>query len=319
MTIARQQLISTDVTSYYHCVSRCVRRSFLCGQDPLTNVNYEHRRGWIEAKIHALAHVYCIEICAYAIMSNHYHLVVHINKRRALDFSFDEIVERWGRIHKLPLLVQRWQNGKLTGLAEKDSCIELIESWRKRLWSLSWFMKELNYHIACKANREDSCTGHFWESRFKSQALLDEKALAAAMAYVDLNPVRSGIASKPETSEYTSIKTRISALKQSCLAPSYLYPLIGDRRNNQLEGIPFHLIEYIELVDWTSRQLRQGKAHLDGSLPPILCRLDIGCECWLKVCRKLEKPRATAVGTRAKALKAKLSLHKQKIQLYLLE
>ncbi|MGL6312942.1 transposase [Vibrio sp. WXL103] len=319
MTIARQQLISTDVTSYYHCVSRCVRRSFLCGQDPLTNASYEHRRGWIERKIDVLAHIYCIDICAYAIMSNHYHLVVNINKRKALECTLDEIVERWSRIHKLPAIVKRWLSGQLTVRAEKDSCIKLIELWRERLWSLSWFMKELNYHIACKANKEDSCTGHFWESRFKSQALLDEKALAAAMAYVDLNPVRAGTATRPETSEYTSIKTRINALRQSRPTSFCLYPLIGDRGNNQLEGIPFHLIEYIELVDWTSRQLRQGKAHLEGSVPPILSRLDINCECWLKVCKQLEKPRATAVGTRFQALKAKLSLHKQKIQLYSLD
>lgn len=107
MTTARKQLVSIDVTSYYHCVSRCVRRSFLCGEDASTNTSYEHRRKWIEDKIYELAQVYCIDICAYAIMSNHYHLVLNLNKDCAQTLALDEVVERWGRGHKLPCLIQR--------------------------------------------------------------------------------------------------------------------------------------------------------------------------------------------------------------------
>ena len=182
MTTARKQLISIEATSYYHCVSRCVRRSFLCGEDKQNQVSYEHRREWIANKMHSLSRLYCIDICAYAIMSNHYHLVVNINQNRAIALSNHQVVERWGSAHHLPLIIQRWLHGQLTSQSEHEKCIELIEIWRERLWNLSWYMKELNYDIACKANKEDNCTGHFWEGRFKSQALLDEKALAAAMA-----------------------------------------------------------------------------------------------------------------------------------------
>ncbi|GAK84573.1 mobile element protein [Vibrio ponticus] len=187
MTTARNQQIAVDVTPYYHCVSRCVRRSYLCGIDPLTEQSYEHRREWIKQKIYALSQVYCIDICAHAIMSNHYHLVVHINKEKALSLSNLQVVERWQQDHKLPSLVSRWIAGQLASRAEEEACLSIIDSWRFRLWSLSWFMKELNFDIAYQANREEGCKGHFWESRFKSQALLDEQALAAAMAYVDLN------------------------------------------------------------------------------------------------------------------------------------
>lgn len=319
LTTARQQLVSTDVTSYYHCVSRCVRRSFLCGKDIVTNRCYEHRREWIEQKIYALTHVYCIDICAYAIMSNHYHLVVNINQDKALKLTLYQVVERWSQIHKLPVLIQRWQNKQLTGQIEERRCIELIEVWRARLSSLSWFMKELNYDIACQANREDNCTGHFWESRFKSQALLDEKALAAAMAYVDLNPIRAGIANTPERSEFTSLKARIDALNSNVVTAPRLHPFIGNSTNEPREGIPFRLMDYLELVDWTARQYRDGKASMSDKMPNILSRLSFNSRDWLIICTELEKSRATAIGTRQQAAIAKVAFNKHKVQLYLLE
>lgn len=319
LTTARQQLVSTDVTSYYHCVSRCVRRSFLCGKDTVTHRCYEHRREWIEEKIHALTDVYCLDICAYAIMSNHYHLVLNINQDRASKLTLHQVVERWSQVHQLPVLIQRWQNKQLTGQIEEMRCIELIEVWRKRLSNLSWFMKELNYDIACKANREDSCTGHFWESRFKSQALLDEKALVAAMAYVDLNPIRAGLANTPERSEFTSIKARIEALNKNLVTAPCLHPFIGNPTNESREGIPFRLLDYLELIDWTSRQYRDGKASLSDKMPNILSRLSFNSRDWLKICTELEKSRATAIGTRPQAAIAKVVLKKQRVQLYLLE
>jgi len=60
-----------------------------------------------------------------------------------------------------------------------------VEIWRERLISVSWLMGRLNEHIAGKAKEEYQCTGRFWEGRFKSQALLDEAAMLACLAYVD--------------------------------------------------------------------------------------------------------------------------------------
>ncbi|MDN3682856.1 transposase [Vibrio tapetis subsp. quintayensis] len=319
MATARKQLISVDATPYYHCVSRCVRQSFLCGSDASTNKSYEHRREWIEHKIQSLTRTYCIDVCAYAVMSNHYHLVLHINRDKALRLRLDEVIERWSRSHKLPVLVQRWLRKELKTQAEQDKCIEIINIWRERLWSLSWFMKELNYDIACKANQEDECTGHFWESRFKSQALLDEKALAAAMAYVDLNPVRAGIAKSPEHSEFTSIKARLKALNDNLVTAPCLHPFIGNATNKLMDGIPFRLIDYIELVDWTARQFRENKATMANNMPPILERLNFNQSDWLEVCTTLERKRSTAIGSPSSLAQAKTALGKTKIHCYQLE
>jgi REP element-mobilizing transposase RayT len=319
MATARKQLVAIEATPYYHCVSRCVRRSFLCGKDEHTNTTYEHRREWIEHKIQSLTHTYCIDVCAYAVMSNHYHLVLHINHQKAKGLTLDEVVERWCLEHKLPVLIQRWKQKQLTSQAEDDKCVEIIETWRERLWSLSWFMKELNFDIACKANQEDNCTGHFWESRFKSQALLDERALAAAMTYVDLNPIRAGIAKTPEQSDYTSIKARLEALSQNLESAPCLHPFIGAASNKMIDGIPFRLIDYIELVDWTAREFREGKAFMSTGAPPILERLNFDQREWLKACTTLERERATAVGSRCHVEKAKTYLNKSRIHLFKLE
>jgi REP element-mobilizing transposase RayT len=91
----------------------------------------------------------------------------------------------------------------------QETLIRTVETYRSRLMDISWFMRLLNESVARQANQEDNCTGRFWEGRFKSQALLDEAALAACMAYVDLNPVRANIAQTPECSDYTSVKQRV--------------------------------------------------------------------------------------------------------------
>ncbi|WP_194435666.1 transposase [Vibrio fluminensis] len=319
MTIARKQQVSVDATPYYHCISRCVRRSFLCGFDPLTNRNYEHRREWVERKLYSLAQIYCIDICAYAIMSNHYHLVVHINRDKALALSDHEVVARWQHDHQLPVLIVRWLARELRTEAEIDACKSIIDMWRDRLWSLSWFMKEINFAISCQANKEDDCKGHFWEGRFRSQALLDDQALIAAMAYVDLNPLRAGVAETPESSDFTSIQARLQALgRQQEIAPC-LHPFIRNPTNLDLDGIPMRLMDYIELVDWTARQYREDKASLCSTMPSILQRLNINRENWLEACAQLERKRCTVIGCLRNSAALKHALNRQRINLFRLD
>ncbi|MDE1461742.1 hypothetical protein [Spartinivicinus poritis] len=206
MTHAHREQVSLDAMPFYHCITRCVRRAFLCGEDQLTGQSFKHRRQWVVDRLAELVDIFAIDLCAYAAISNHYHIVVRINNHRVEEWSNHEVVERWMKLYNGNFLVNRWLNGE-TGKAENLVVNEIIQLWRKRLCDLSWFMRCLNEFIARKANKEDNCKGRFWESRFKSQALLAEEALLTCMAYVDLNPIRTKLSDRPETSDFTSVQS----------------------------------------------------------------------------------------------------------------
>jgi len=298
MPKARKSLISLQDTSYYHCVSRCVRRAFLCGKDKSSGQSYEHRRGWVEDKMLALAKVYAIEICAYAVMSNHTHLVLHVNEDKANNWSIKQVLERWHSLHKGTQFTDKYLRDEAMAEFELASVYESCEKYRKRLSDISWYMRELNESIARMANKEDKCTGRFWEGRFKSQALLDEAALVSCMAYVDLNPVRAKMEKTPESSKHTSIKTRIEVAKANQTQPKILFPFIGYEREEQPEGLPFKLEDYLELIDLTGRMIKEGKrGNIDVSLAPILQRVNITSDQWLEVSTGFEKHFKSAVGS----------------------
>ena len=292
----RNTQVSIDATPYYHCVSRCVRRAFLCGVDNLTGNSYEHRRGWIEKRIIKLGQLFCIDVCAYAVMSNHYHVVLHLNSAAQQALSMNEVLTRWQSLFAGNLLVARYLREEALCDAELKAITDISEKWRERLADLSWFMRALNEDIAREANFEDSCTGRFWEGRFKSQALLDEQALAACMAYVDLNPIRANIAATPEKSDHTSAKKRIADVQKTPAnadtpyQPVTLFPFVGNLREAMPQGLPFKLSDYLELLDWTGRIIRDDKcgAILENA-PKILKRLNIETNNWLQSAQHFEQ------------------------------
>lgn len=309
MPRARKHLVCLADTPYYHVTSRCVRRAFLCGVDRFSRRSYEHRRGWIEDRVRVLSSLFSIDLCAYAVMSNHYHLVVRLNPNEAQGWSDDEVLARWTALFRGPLLVQSHRAGKLLSATERDTVGAIAGVYRKRLGCLSWFMKCLNEPIARQANAEDGCSGHFWEARFHSQPLRSERALLAAMAYVDLNPIRAGIASMPEQSDYTSLKVRRLEDYRNCTlagavarmlksgelrhftAP--IRPLMafmgveltksGDNTERDDACLPMREAEYLKLLDATGRIAIAGKrGRVDPALEPILARLGFSNRHWLE-------------------------------------
>ena len=297
MTRPRKALISLADTPYYHITSRCVRRAFLCGVDHYSGQNYEHRRQWVVDRVRLLSSLFAIDVCAYAVMSNHYHLVLKVCPEQLVDLAEDEIMDRWCALFKGPLLVQNYRSGEDLKPFERSAISDIVNVWRTRLSSISWFMRCLNQPIAHQANREDKCTGKFWESRFTSQALKSEEALVSCMAYVDLNPVRAEMADTPETSSYTSIQERLQPvfdlqhaiddqtdggdLLDFTMTLKPLLPFENRLLNQPQTGILFNFEEYLALVDWTGRIIRSDKrGHIDSALPPILDRLQITTDQW---------------------------------------
>ncbi|MGE4350343.1 MAG: transposase [Candidatus Berkiella sp.] len=306
MTLARSEQIDLNATPYYHVMNRCVRRSFLCGFDELTQKDYSHRKAWIVDRLKYLADIFAIKICAYAIMSNHYHVVLYVE---------DKVVENWSEAE----IIRRWASIFPKDAEENKHLKQKIQLWKERLTSISWFMRCLNERIARDVNEEDDTAGRFWEGRFKSQALLDEGALLSAMVYVDLNPVRAGITKKPEESEFTSIYERIQhiskqlkinkqkSIKQlkrekadiynNLAQPKSLVPFSSISTHHS-HAIDFKLVDYLELVDYTGRIIRADKEA--GSIPehlaPILSRLQLEPQNWISLVKNLSKSFSHAVG-----------------------
>jgi len=293
----RSQQICLSSTPYYHVCSSTVRKAFLCGIDKETGVSYEHRRSWIEKRIFQLSQVFAIDICAHAIMNNHLHLVLHVDSEQVKNWTTLEVITRWHKLFKGTILTCKFQREQPLTKFELEMVEETVLIYKQRLIDISWLMRALNEPIARQANKEDKCTGHFWEGRFKSQALLDEAALLACMAYVDLNPVRAGIAPTPEESCFTSIQLRIKAAIKGA-QPTVLLPFTGNEHQEKTTGISFSLKDYLILVDETGRVIREDKrGAMSAKAAEVLSRLHISDESWLKLTTNFEGMFTGAVGT----------------------
>ncbi len=327
MTQSRSTQISLDATSFYHCYVRCVRRAYLCGDDRATGANYDHRKQWLVSRLRFLSYIYAIDICAYAVMSNHYHVVLHVDQARANNWSQDKVVERWLQLYKGNFLIDRWlKNREAFSAAELQVVSDIIETWRSRLCCISWFMRGVNETIARMANEEENTKGRFWEGRFKSQALLDDAALLTCMAYVDLNPVRAGITDDLISSDFTSIQQRLfdyaehsttSAEAQQKLTKHLMHqqelkaelnleaqpeaplmPFDGSAHTDIHSALPFTLDDYIELIDTTGRALRDDKrGALNPNTLPLITRLGIDPKHWLDHVKRFRSRYASCAGS----------------------
>lgn len=301
----RYTQIDIDATPYYHCISRCVRRAFLCGTDRLTGRSFDHRKAWVVEKLATLSAIFAIRICAYAVLSNHFHLVVRLEGECARSWSDNEVASRYGRL--FPGTTKLWERLSPDRQAERVAC------WRARLADLSWFMRCLNESIARRANEEDQCTGCFWEGRFRSQALLDEAGVLTCMAYVDLNPIRAGIARSLEQSEFTSIRQRLAEHAGKCGAgettgpcskspdPSarlQLASFVKLGAEQSAEVLPADFDSYVDLLVATGAALRSDEPapRLPEPVRHTLERVGIRSELWLETVRTYAKRFFSMIG-----------------------
>ena len=312
MTMPRSKYVKDGEEGVYHCISRCVRRAFLCGYDAVTGQDYSHRKQWIVDRLKHLASIFAIDVCAYAVMENHPHNILRTRPDIIAEWSDQKVATHWLTLCPRkrpkknkpapPLELQ------IQGLA---ACPERIAVLRKRLCSVSWFMAKLNEYIARAANKEDGVKGRFWEGRFKCQALLDDAAIAACMSYVDLNPIRAGVAETPEGSDFTSIQERIrcwqkenmadgcsldeEVMKPEDGADSWLCPIQSDGHRRGI--LSMSATEYFDLVDQSGRIIRTNKrGSIDTHLNPILVRIGAIPEAWSETVSRFGSRFCLAVG-----------------------
>ncbi len=325
---ARGEVINPSEVQISHCVSRCVRQAFLCGVDPMTGLSFEHRRGWIRDRLEFLASVFGIDCLTYTVMSTHIHLVLRSRPDVVATWSDEEVARRWLRLFPK----RRNEDGSPAEPRQNEIDMiidqaDVLAERRTRLSDMSWWMRCTTENIARRSNAEDQVTGHFWEGRYRAQILLDESALLACAAYVDLNPIRAAMAETPETSDYTGAKDRIDDLarrdsnSRSTHAwersrrrdrSGWLSPIEIDerhdepgpdanptsRRASQKGFLSLSLADYLQLLDWTGRELRDGKrGSIPDHLSPILTRIGLDPAGWCELVKKFGKLFKRVAGT----------------------
>ncbi len=274
MTQSRKTLVDPAHAASYHCVSRCVRRAWLCGFDDYFGKSFEHRKPWVERRILELGEIFSCGIYAYAVISNHYHLVVHMSPATSLTWNGEEVARRWVKLY--PTGKPESDQLKMQAIVTNEALLKL---YRCRLTDLSWLMKSINEPIARRANAEDKVNGRFWQGRFKCQLLRDERALLAAMTYVDLNPIRAGMAAGLNQSKHTTLRSRHRmVLKQPDLAQQPLLVMVG---TSSFNAPLLSNAEYLELVGYTGRMIHPGKrGAIKESEPKALTKLGLDPNHW---------------------------------------
>ena len=339
---ARGEIIDPAEIQIVHCMHRCVRQALLCGNDPYSGKCYEHRRQWIRERLEFLASVFGIDCLTYSVMSNHLHLVLRSRPDVVATWTDRDVAQRWVRLFPKRRRTDQPSDPTEAQINTILNQPELLAEIRRRLSDISWWMRCTAENIARRCNREDECKGHFWESRYKAQVLLDEAGLLACAAYVDLNPIRAAIAETPETSEFTGVKDRIDDLRQQSdrarisdhqwernrrrSQSGWMSPIeineakdpLGpdpspDRRRASWKGfLSISLRAYLELLDWTGRQIHEGKVgKIPDHLAPILARIGLAPPAWCALIQRFDKKFKRAVGSRANLKREATRLGKQ--------
>lgn len=297
---ARKEIVRKGEPGIYHCSQRCVRQAWLLSNDSRTGLARTHRRDWVVERLMLLARCFMIDVCFYAIMSNHLHVVLRTHPDLANRLSDEEVARRWLRAYPGKWALDGvWVEPSQEKIDKLLKNPKRIAKLRRRLSNISWFMGALSEYIARRANREDGTDGRFFSDRFKCRECTNEAAVLICGMYVDLNQIRAGESLTPETSRLCSIWSRLQAeLQQPSLAEPPLTPTSSSDawlarltlRPTDLGEVPsatqdrasdkgllsMTLEAYAELLDYVGRQHREGKrGAIPAHLAPILERLGL--------------------------------------------
>ena len=318
----RSEVVDPNEVQVFHVISRTTRACWLFGEDSISGKNYDHRKVWIEEYLQRFAACFAIDLLSFAILSNHFHLVLRSRPDVVKTWGDTEVARRWLMI--CPERKDDQGNPMAPSPSELDrirKCPKKLAEIRERLSSISWWMRLLNQRIAQRAHMEDNTKGHFFEERFKAVPLVDEEAILACSVYVDLNLIRACIAETIELSDHTSAQRRFESVQASQQPPQDESKASADgktqtavpharRADAFLSPVDLHEAtdpagpqpsktnarcsdkgflsmseeDYLELLDWSARHLAAGKRGCtpEGH-PPILERLGLPPTLWLSL------------------------------------
>jgi hypothetical protein len=304
--LARSEVFDPDEIAVVHVVQRCVRRCFLMGKDPVSGKNYYHRKQWLENRLQHFAACFGIDLIAFSVLSNHFHLVLRSRPDVVACWDDSEVARRWLMICP-PRKDRQGKPLEPTDFEINMICnnSERVGEIRRRLSDIGWWMRLLCQPLAAMANKEDDQQGRFWQGRYGAVRLCDEAAVLACAAYVDLNLIRAALAETLESSDFTSIQRRIESLPGQDLRPveaapdRFLAPVEIDQqdapgpapstspyRASDKGFLPMGALEYIRLLDWTARQVVAGKrGATPAEAPEVLERLGVSASQWTGLVR----------------------------------
>ena len=301
--LARAEVFNPNEVAILHVIGRVVRRCFLLGNDPVTGKNYDHRKIWIEDQLKHLAANFGIDLLSFAILSNHFHLILRSRPEVVATWDDSEVARRW--LMLCPVRRNDDHSPEEPNEFELNSIRndpDKLDSIRSRLSDVAWWMRLLCQNIGTRANREDLEVGKFFQGRYRAVRILDEETLLACAAYVDLNLIRAAMAETIEGSDFTSVQRRIQTVQQTIATESsagtidsFLVPLTIDEKKDPIGPCPnqtrqrcsdkgflsMSLGDYLELLDASARLVRADKS---GSTPvdiaPIFERLKLDVGYW---------------------------------------
>lgn len=311
----RSQVFVPDEIAIVHVMNRIARKAFLFGEDSISSKDFSYRKKWIKELVELFAAHFGIDLCHFAILSNHFHFIFRSRPDIVACMSDFEVARRWLNIcpvKKDKLGVPIPPTVHQINAETQDP--ERIAELRNRLSDISWWMRLLSQRVASRANREDGQTGRFFQGRFKAVRLESEEAILACSAYVDLNIIRAAMADTLIDSYFSSIQNRIAALLGEEEADCSLARFTMEERlsSNPSESPRcsddgLHCIsleDYIELLEWTVGLLRQKDTiEPNRNYPAVIDRLGLGIQEWCDLannyCRLAPSPTKATIGPRS--------------------
>lgn len=260
----------------YHIYSRVV--------DKTCHLENPKFKSWMVDLLKRLSSAYAVKVYGYAMMSNHFHLVIRWTPKQAGEWSDQEVMRRWEIAHPIrnnhnDLAVD--QAYIESTRAQRLSNPEWIAKAREKLSSVSFFMKDFKMAVSMHINKKTERKGTLWEGRYKLAALKDEYDLKNAMAYVDLNPFAAGVGDRPEASPHSSLHERSKQAREARKQPNATTTNPAKQRtrtqlNSWLHGYKdlISLEDYLNFVDRLARTFRKNKQHLKQGVSAILDRLE---------------------------------------------